>query len=131
MHELSLAISLVETVCDELPRLGATICVRAVRVQVGQLSGVAPEALRAAFDVAAGPSAIAGARLDIEEMPVAIYCATCAARQVVTTAWSLTCPVCHTPGADVLSGRELRVVALEVTDDATDRGRPEEHPQEE
>jgi Zn finger protein HypA/HybF involved in hydrogenase expression len=40
-----------------------------VRVRVGSLSGVAPEALTFAFDVAAGDSPIAGAHLDIEETP--------------------------------------------------------------
>jgi len=65
MHELSIALSLVDTICDELPKLGA-VSVRSVRVRVGALSGVVPDALTFAFDVASSESPIAGARLDVE-----------------------------------------------------------------
>jgi Zn finger protein HypA/HybF involved in hydrogenase expression len=65
MHELAIAIGLVEAICDELPRLGA-VRVTAARVRVGRLSGVVPDALTFAFTVAADGTAIAGARLVIE-----------------------------------------------------------------
>jgi hydrogenase nickel incorporation protein HypA/HybF len=65
MHELSIAVSLVDAICDELPRLG-DVSVRAVRIRVGALSGVVPDALMFAFDVAADGSRVAGARLEIE-----------------------------------------------------------------
>jgi hydrogenase nickel incorporation protein HypA/HybF len=67
MHELSIAVSLVDTICDELPRLGDGVRVCAVRLRIGSLSGVAPAALTFAFDVATADSPIAGARLDIED----------------------------------------------------------------
>jgi Zn finger protein HypA/HybF involved in hydrogenase expression len=66
VHELSIALSLVDAVCEELPRLGSRVAVRSVRIRVGPLSGVVADALAFAFDVAAGDSPIAGARLDIE-----------------------------------------------------------------
>jgi len=66
MHELSIALSLVDAVCDELPRLGANVSVRSVRVRIGPASGVSPDALTFAFDVAAAESPIAGARLEVE-----------------------------------------------------------------
>ena len=69
MHELSIALSLVDTVCDELPRLGSDVHVRRVLIRVGPLSGVVPAALKFAFDVAAEGSLIAGSELDIEEVP--------------------------------------------------------------
>jgi hydrogenase nickel incorporation protein HypA/HybF len=65
MHELSVAMSLVETICDELPQLGP-VSVQSVRIRVGVLSGVAMEALMFAFDAAADGTPVAGARLIIE-----------------------------------------------------------------
>jgi hydrogenase nickel incorporation protein HypA/HybF len=65
MHELSIALGLIDTICEELPKLGA-VSVRSVHLRVGALSGVAPDALTFAFDVAADGSPIAGARLEIE-----------------------------------------------------------------
>ncbi len=67
MHELSIAMSLIDAVCEELPRLGDRVSVRRVIVRVGPLSGVACDALAFAFEVAADDSPIAGARLEIEE----------------------------------------------------------------
>ena len=62
-------MSLVDAVCDELPRLGERVSVRRVLIRIGPLSGVVPDALRFAFDVAIEGSPIAGACLDIEEVP--------------------------------------------------------------
>jgi hydrogenase nickel incorporation protein HypA/HybF len=66
MHELSIALNLIDAICEELPRIGDRVSVRSVRVRIGPLSGVVPDALAFAFEVAAGDSPIAGARLDIE-----------------------------------------------------------------
>ena len=44
MHELSVAMSLVDAICEELPQLGE-VTVRSVRIRVGALSGVSMEAL--------------------------------------------------------------------------------------
>jgi hydrogenase nickel incorporation protein HypA/HybF len=68
VHELSIAISLVDAVCDELPRLGNRVNVRRVLVRIGPLSGVVPDALQFAFDVAVEGTPIAGAYLDVEEV---------------------------------------------------------------
>ena len=65
MHELSIAISLVETICEELPALGA-VRVAKVNLRIGALSGVAPDALAFAFDLATDNTRIAGAQLQIE-----------------------------------------------------------------
>jgi len=65
MHELSIAVSLVETICDELPGLGE-VRVAMVTLRVGALSGVAPDALAFAFDLATDNTRIAGAQLHIE-----------------------------------------------------------------
>jgi Zn finger protein HypA/HybF involved in hydrogenase expression len=66
MHELSIALSLIDAVCDELPRLGRAATVRSVRIRLGPQAGVVAEALRFAFEVAAADSPLAGARLEIE-----------------------------------------------------------------
>jgi hydrogenase nickel incorporation protein HypA/HybF len=69
MHELSIALSLLDAICDELPRFGDGVRVRAVRLRIGSLSGIAPAALTFAFDIAIADSPIAGARLEIEDTP--------------------------------------------------------------
>jgi hydrogenase nickel incorporation protein HypA/HybF len=67
MHELSIALSLIDVVCEALPTLGRSASVRSVRVRLGPQSGVVADALRFAFEVAVEDSPLAGAQLEIEE----------------------------------------------------------------
>jgi hydrogenase nickel incorporation protein HypA/HybF len=66
MHELSVAMSLVELACEEAERLQARR-VEALHVRVGPLSGVVKEALLFSFDIAAAGTSIDGARLKVED----------------------------------------------------------------
>lgn len=68
MHELSIAMSLVELASTEATRPGIER-VLALYVRVGDLSGVAVEALKFSFDIAAAGTPIEGARLEIEHRP--------------------------------------------------------------
>ncbi len=120
MHELSVALSLVEIACDERARLGLGAVV-AVRVRVGPLSGVVPEALAFAFDDATAGTAIAGARLDIEPVAAAIYCDICGTDRELPSVQYLHCPVCDEPALAIVRGRELELVALEIDDGPENR----------
>jgi hydrogenase nickel incorporation protein HypA/HybF len=68
MHELSIAMSLVDLACEEKRRRDLPE-VRAVRLRLGARSGVAKEALTFSFDLAAEGTCIEGAALKIEETP--------------------------------------------------------------
>jgi hydrogenase nickel incorporation protein HypA/HybF len=67
MHELGIALSIVEIAEAELTRHGGER-VRAVHLQVGTLSGVAKEALNFSFNLACEGTPVEGSRLDIEEI---------------------------------------------------------------
>src|SRR5262249_12983604 len=69
MHELSIALSLVDAVCEELPKLGDGVRPQRVLVRVGAKSGVASEALAFAFEIAVDGTPIAGIQLSIESSP--------------------------------------------------------------
>ena len=112
MHELSIAIGLIEAAQDEAQRRG--VRVKEVYVKVGALSGVVKEALLGAYDIAACGSPLAGSTLHIEDVPVAIRCEPCGAtRTLPEISRGLICPHCGAAGP-VVSGRELELVALEV-----------------
>ena len=68
MHELSIAVSLVEVACEKAEELSPAR-VEALHVQVGRLSGVVPDALYFSFDVAARGTVLEGAKLLVEETP--------------------------------------------------------------
>ncbi len=131
MHELSIAISLVELACEEADRLGR-VHVDALHLRLGPLSGVVKEALAFSFEIAAQGTAVEGARLDIEDVPVTAFCPRCKAERTLDASLCLRCPVCEGALTEVRHGREMELTALEVTDDAAaDRGSAAERPEEE
>jgi hydrogenase nickel incorporation protein HypA/HybF len=121
MHELSIAVSLIDVAAGEAARLGGAR-VQALHVRLGPLSGVVREALEFSFDVAAAGTPIEGARLRIEEVPVRVFCADCSEERALPGVQPLRCPVCGGTTPEIVGGRECLLVALEVDDDvATDR----------
>ncbi len=111
MHELSIALSLLDLVEEEAGRRG--VRVTAVHLRLGPLSGVVRDALVSAFELAREGTPQEQANLVIEEVPVVVSCPRCAAPKMLESAWELCCPTCGTPTPEILSGRELDLVALE------------------
>lgn len=87
--------------------------VATVRVEVGELTAVVPDALRFCFDVCARGTCMEGADLEIIEIPGQAVCRACGAAAAVGGA-VLLCDLCGSADLDVTSGRELRLKNLEV-----------------
>jgi hydrogenase nickel incorporation protein HypA/HybF len=113
MHELSIAMSILESLQEETDQRGLGP-VEAIHIRVGALSGVVPDALQSAYELAAEQTPFADSRLVIEELPIVIYCAECSRNQVIASSGWLCCPVCRNPSSELVSGRELEISALEV-----------------
>jgi len=113
MHELSIALSILEIVEDEAQRRGG-MQVRAVHVKLGSLSGVVKDALVAAYEMARSESRFSESQLVIEEVPVVIYCHRCQAECEAESLQLMRCRSCGSPSNDVVGGRELEITALEV-----------------
>jgi hydrogenase nickel incorporation protein HypB len=124
MHELSIAHAVVRTVVDALPDPAARIT--AVRLRIGELSGVVPQALGFAFEVATAGTPLAGAALVVDRAPVVIDCPTCG-RQALADVRSFICPGCGVACGEVVGGKELDIVDVtlaESTDPASEQGPP-------
>lgn len=113
MHELSIAMSIVEMAQEESDRRGG-VQVHAVHLKVGQLSGVVREALCSCFEMACENTQLQGSQLVIEEVPVVVYCPSCQTRRTLDSMQLFCCPHCNTPTPDVVQGKELELVALEI-----------------
>jgi hydrogenase nickel incorporation protein HypA/HybF len=66
MHELSIAVSIVEVAEEEAARNNATR-VQSVRLRLGSLAGVAREALLFSYGIACEGTSLEGSRLLIDE----------------------------------------------------------------
>ena len=112
MHELSIATAIIER-AGELARADGTDTVSAVTVRVGELAGVVPDALDFAFEVARDGTALASARLVVEQVPAQAWCGECAEEFAVGMPPFFWCPRCDRPSSDLRSGRELEIAAIE------------------
>lgn len=108
MHELSIAESIVDSV---LQRTGDRQ-VHVVRVRIGGLTGVVPDALQFCFELATAGTPLEGARLDVDETEALVHCRTCE-KDVAVADLILLCD-CGSADVDVVSGRELQISSVEV-----------------
>lgn len=115
MHELSIAMSIVDIAQEEAER--RDVKVDAVHLELGPLSGVVAEALLFSYGMACVGTRLEGSRLVIKEVPIEVYCPACKVRRILTSMQWFRCPECGTPTADVLRGKELAITALEVRDE--------------
>jgi hydrogenase nickel incorporation protein HypA/HybF len=113
MHELSIALSILEGVEEEMERHnGARL--EAIHVRIGALSGIVKESLLSAYELAREQTPFAQTRMIFEEVPVVVFCATCKAERPVRSLQQFSCAECDTPATEVLRGRELELAALEL-----------------
>jgi hydrogenase nickel incorporation protein HypA/HybF len=112
MHELSIALSIVEMATEEAARLG--VQVNAVHLKLGALSGVVKDALLFSYDLACEGTPLTGSRLVIEEVPAVVYCPACDARRGIDSVQHFRCSVCNAPTPQIVQGKELEVAAWEI-----------------
>jgi hydrogenase nickel incorporation protein HypA/HybF len=113
MHEIGLIQRMVEVALDRAAAASARRIER-VTVRVGAESGVVPEVIVFAFDVATRGTLAEGADLQIEEIALACFCAACELEFAPADALH-ECPRCHRLGAQVRRGHEFELAALEIT----------------
>jgi hydrogenase nickel incorporation protein HypA/HybF len=108
MHELSITQSVVDAVSEHT----AGARVTEVRLRIGALSGVVPDALRFCFELVAEGTCVEGAKLVIDEVPGKGHCRGCDAA-VPLPDLILLCP-CGSADVQITAGRELQVASIEV-----------------
>jgi len=109
VHEMSLTQSVVDAVCEH----AAGRHVHSVKLEVGALCAVVPDAMAFCFELATEGTVAAGARLELDLRPGVARCRTCAADFELDTP-ILLCP-CGSADIEVLGGRDLRILSMEVS----------------
>jgi hydrogenase nickel incorporation protein HypA/HybF len=112
MHELSLANNIIDQVCEAAKQNGAAKII-SVRVLIGPLSGIEPASLDFCFTEACSGTLAAGAILIMEKSPLLIKCQICEKESEVIPS-DLSCPKCNRNDIVVLSGKEFKIIDLEV-----------------
>jgi hydrogenase nickel incorporation protein HypA/HybF len=108
MHELSITRNVV-AICAQHAQ-GARVA--RVRLEIGALSGVLPDAVRFCFDLCAQGTPVEGAQLEILERPGRAVCRACGGEVALDTLIG-RCR-CGSSDLQLTSGAELNVKDMEV-----------------
>jgi hydrogenase nickel incorporation protein HypA/HybF len=108
MHELGVAMDVVETVMARMPG----VRVKRVVLEIGILTALLPDALRFCFDLSTEGTDVEGALLEIRECPGRARCRECARELTLSQPFGR----CDCGGTDLdwLSGDELSIAQVEV-----------------
>ena len=113
MHELAITQSVVDAVTERTGRAP----VARVRVRVGRLAGVVPDAMAFCFDLVTAGTPLEGAVLEFEQPEGRGHCRTCGAD------FALPDPIllcrCGSADVEVLAGRELAVASVVLAEPAS------------
>ena len=109
MHELSITRSVVAIVSER----AAGQRVTRVRLEIGSLCAIMPDAIRFCFDICAADTPVAGAALEIDEIPGMGCCNSCGT-EVRLNALVGRCPICGTSNLRLIAGQELNIKEMEV-----------------
>jgi hydrogenase nickel incorporation protein HypA/HybF len=108
MHELGIANGIVEF-CAE--RAGTERVTR-VRLEIGQLSALLPDAVRFCFDVCAKDTVVEGALLEIIETPGRAICRDCNGEVAMTQLFE-RCR-CGSTNLRIVAGEEMKIREMEL-----------------
>ena len=116
MHEMGIAMEIIDIAISSIPDDIKNPRVERVNLKGGKMSDIVPESLRFCFEIVARDTLLSGAKLNIEEIPVVARCREC------DFEWSVnkpvfTCRECKGGLIDIVSGRELDIISIELVDE--------------
>lgn len=113
MHELSLLQEMLELALASAKKQGAR-AIHRIQLQVGEMSGVVPEALSFAFPIATHGTIAEGAVLEIDPISVVAYCPQCD-QEFQPGDVIYLCPNCGEPSGEIRRGNELLLQSMEIS----------------
>ena len=113
MHEASIALSVLNTVTEECCQRGFST-IESIRLRIGKGSGILPDALSFAFDIAKRDSIAKEAQLHIDLISLGGTCHECGETFEVEERFLLACPQCQGTDFVINQGYEMNIVDMEV-----------------
>jgi hydrogenase nickel incorporation protein HypA/HybF len=116
VHELSICQALIEQV-EAVARKESAVQVLQVRIGIGPLSGVEPQLLEQAFQLARAGSIAATASLLIDHLPIRVSCSQCG-QETEAKVTNLACGNCGDWHTQLVSGDEMLLLQVELVREA-------------
>jgi hydrogenase nickel incorporation protein HypA/HybF len=124
MHELSIAQDLISLILQTAEQNQARR-VTSVTLEIGELSGVEPDALTLAYEVVSRGTLAEGSQMVIEHKPLTVRCPACCWEGEAEKIYPV-CGGCGQLSVQVTGGREMRLLSIDIDQPEDD---PEDHPE--
>jgi len=111
MHELAIAQGIVNILHEQM-RIHNLATIQRVDLRIGVLRSVEIASLNFGFTTLIAGSSLEGARLNVSEVPIHGRCVRCG-HHVTLKSWVDDCPLCSGSRVEIVSGKELEIVAIE------------------
>lgn len=115
MHEMSMAMSIVDIAVREAGKAGA-MSIDEIEIEVGLLAGVMPEALAFCLEAAARGTLAASASFRLIQIAGRGHCQTCQ-REVEVSEFPAQCPACDGFAVRLSAGTELRIRSISIDEE--------------
>jgi hydrogenase nickel incorporation protein HypA/HybF len=109
MHELGITCNIVAIAADRAQNAK----VKRVTLEIGKLTAIFPDAIRFCFDVCCQGTVLAGAELEIIEIPGLAFCRQCQTEIPLEMPYGI-CHVCGSTNLRIIQGEELKIKEMEV-----------------
>ena len=108
MHELGITQNIVAIVKEHANGNK----VSRVLLEIGKLSAIMPDAIRFCFDICAQGTVLAGAKLEILEIPGLAECSQCGAKIPLEKPFGIC--QCGSVQLNLITGEELKIKEIEI-----------------
>jgi hydrogenase nickel incorporation protein HypA/HybF len=112
MHEMTIAMSIVEILCNKAAEENAKR-INYVLLNIGSLSGVMTDALEFCFEAATKNTIAEGAELKINHINGKAVCKNCNKEFKLKTDFS-SCPSCDDFNFEIIEGKELNIKSFNI-----------------
>jgi hydrogenase nickel incorporation protein HypA/HybF len=117
MHEMAITQEIVNVVDDARLGAGDNTHVIKVVIKIGKFTAVVPDCIKFYYDMMTENTPMHGAELEFVVVPTIVKCKSCSVDFEFEEV-SFICPECGGSDTEIISGRELLVESIEVSDPA-------------
>ena len=110
MHELSIALSIVDIAEEEVKKNNASV-VEEIVIDIGMLSNIQVDSLEFMWDQAVKESVLEGAQRKLNLVPGKARCTVCCKEFQMNEIFD-ACPECHDFLNEIVEGKELKIRSL-------------------
>ncbi|MCF7823571.1 MAG: hydrogenase maturation nickel metallochaperone HypA [Candidatus Marinimicrobia bacterium] len=114
MHEMSIAMNIVDIACKEAEKEGAP-SISIIELDVGKLAGVMIDSLKFCYDSVCKGTLAENSKLLINEIVGRGQCIKCGSEFDIDSFMAI-CPTCESYEVEITQGRELKLKAVTVNE---------------